>query len=490
MAQLVDAKTAALAGHVLNERAREDFYVFQRRMHPIVTDAEFIDADHGRIISHALQQVADGKTRRLLIAVPPRHFKSHLASITFPAFMLGQDPSLRIITASYGSDLANEFSGKCRLVLQSPQYQAIFPGSKLRKALPPIDNLELTAGGRRFATSIGGTLTGMGADVLILDDPIKAADAASRTTRDTAFEWLKSSAMTRFDKPAEGAVVVIMQRLHQDDVIGRLKAEGGWTLIELPTRFDTKRVFPIGDQWEMTFEAGDVLFPERFSADVLDTLRNELGEAAFNAQYLQKPTPPGGHLFKLHKFGRFDWTPSVRRADYEALILSHDPGVSADPSSDFSALTVWGVRGPDLFLLRADRGRWTYKEQLEKLTSYRAKCDALFIERSHIGIALMEEMATISEGVEGLFGFSPKFDKTARAETAAYLVEKGRLHLPKEAPWLEAFEQELADFPFGKHDDWVDSVSQLTWKLTKNPPVKPRLSAYRGELEARVTISG
>ena len=486
----IDAKQAALAQQFLNEQARESFHAFQRRVLPLVTDVSYVDADHIAIISHALQDVADGKVRRLLLATPPRHGKSYLSSIAFPAYVLGRNPSLRVITASYGSDLAYEFSGKCRQILQAPQYQAIFPGAKLRKALPPVDDLELTAGGRRFATSIGGTLTGMGADILILDDPIKAADAASQTVREGAFEWLKASAMTRFDKPAEGAVIVIMQRLHQDDVIGRLKAEGGWTLIELPARFDTKRTYKIPNDWDLTFSAGEILFPQRFNEAVLDELRKELGDAAFNAQYLQRPTPPGGHLFKLDRFGRVDLEVNHYRDQYEAFILSHDPGVSADPASDYSALTVWGVRGPDLFLLIAQRGRWTYKQQLERLTQYRKKCDALIVERAHIGIALLEDMATAPEGQKGLFGFNPKFNKTARAETAAYLVEKGRLHLPREAPWLAAYEQELADFPHGGHDDWVDSTSQLTWKLMKDPPAKPKLSAYKTELIAHVSGFG
>jgi len=222
---------ASLGLKLLQKGAADHFTHFQRQMHPIVSSEAYINAVHMQAISAALQKVAVGETRRLLIAVPPRHFKSYLASVAFPTYLLGLDPSLKIVCASYGSDLADNFASQSRDVLQSPLYRAVFPETRLASKTPPLKKLRTTQNGYRLATSIGGVLTGIGADVVVIDDPMKAADASSNVIRDSVGDWFKQSLMTRFDKPAEGRVVVLMQRLHQDDLIGRLKAEEGWKVL-------------------------------------------------------------------------------------------------------------------------------------------------------------------------------------------------------------------------------------------------------------------
>jgi len=483
---------AALAQRVLDERARVDFRVFQALLHQTVSAEPYIDADHLRAISWKLQQVSEGKIKRLLIAVAPRHFKSYQASVAFPAFMLGLNPSLKIICASYGAELADTFAHQARTILRSPRYETIFPKTLLRAKHPPLHDVRTTAGGYRYTTSIGGPLTGLGADILILDDPLKAAEAGSSTTREAAHEWLKSSAMTRFDRPADGVVIVVMQRLHQDDVLGRLKAEGGWDLLELPAEAPTKMSFETGPSTRVDMMPGDILFPQRFTTQVLEERKRELGEAAFHAQYLQRPTPPGGHLFQMKQFKRFDLDSNKRVDQYEAVILSMDTGVSVAPTADYTASTIWGVRGDEVYLLKAEHGRWDFATQLAHLRKWRAKLSGLLIERSHTGILLMEQLARESGTDDRLIGYTPRLEKFVRAEYAAQQIAKRPVFLPESAPWLETFEQELASFPHGVHDDLVDSVSQFFFVLTHGFPHWIRLGAYppRGLVNAYVLGGG
>ena len=182
----------------------------------------FHPSHHIRAICHQLERVANGECRRLLILMPPRHGKSHCASVAFPAWVLGRDPAKRIINISYGADLAESFAYDSRRLMQSDWHRATFTSSIIDRGKASLDNIRTTAGGFRLATSKGGPLTGKGADILIIDDPSKAADVASETQRDNLWEWFTGTAITRLNKPKEGAVIVVAQRLHVDDLPGRL----------------------------------------------------------------------------------------------------------------------------------------------------------------------------------------------------------------------------------------------------------------------------
>ena len=296
--------------------------------------------------------------------------------------------------------------------------------------------------------------------------------------------------MTRFDKPADGVVIVVMQRLHQDDVLGRLKAESGWDLLELPAEAPTTLTFATGPLTSVTLKPGEILFPERFNAEVLAERRAELGETAFHAQYLQRPTPAGGHLFKMKKFGRFNLATNRQRSQYEKIILSIDTGVSTAPTADYSAISVWGVRGEEIYLIHVERGHWSFAKQLERLTLWRPRVDCLLVERSHTGILLMQHMRADTGSDDKLIGYTPRLEKLVRAEFAAQFVETGRAFLPHDAPWLDTFELELAAFPHGTHDDQVDSFSQLVFKLKVGMPFWLPLKAYPPQGLVHATIYG
>lgn len=468
MSKNLDPQQHELGRKLLYAAADTSFAEFQRLMHPVVSGEPYIKALHLQAIAYALERVAKGECRRLLIAVPPRHFKSYLASVAFPAYLLGKNPGTRIICASYGVDLARTFAVQTRDIMSSPAYQEIFPDAVLVSSKPTAARLQTTRSGYRVATSTQGVLTGLGADVVIIDDPMKASDASSAVVRDAVGEWFKSSLMSRFDKPMESRVVVVMQRLHQDDLIGRLRAEGGWEILELPGETPLALTLNLSAKTAVNLPVGSILFPERFSKEALAKLRADLGESAYAAQILQMPTPAGGHLFDLGMVQRYNWAPKVAPEQFEAVIVSVDCAAAINASSDYTAITTWGVMGKKLYLLHAVRGRWALGEMLSRtgacIDEYKgAKCVAAVIEKGGSGIPLAHELKL--QGRPHIYSWSPKQAKIVRGEFARLMMEKKRLVLPKQAPWLEPIEQELASFPHGTTDDFVDSITQVPWNL-------------------------
>lgn len=452
---------------LLNLVAAGDFATFQRLMHPIVNGGPYVHCRHARALAEVLRKVATGELKRVCVAIAPRHYKSYQASITFPAFLLGMDPSLKIVAASYGQDLAEDFAARSRQIMQSDEYRAVFPDTHLSSKTPAIAKLRTTKGGHRIATSVGGPMTGKGCDVLIVDDPMKAGDANSDLARDTVETWFKSTAITRFDDPATARVVVAMQRLHQDDLIGRLKVDPDWFVLELPAIMPAPMTLDLGLGELVELKTGEILFPEKFDLDLLDKIRGELGEAGFAAQFLQRPTPAGGHLFDLGKAQRFELPAKSNLKPFEAVLISVDCGVAAGQHSDYTAITSWGVSGRQLYLLSATRGRWKLTKTLdvmEDLIKRMAHPNRhVLIEAGGSGTPLYHMLE--ERGHEHVWIWHPKNNKEARADFANLRIEQGVVLLPEDAPWLDEFEMELSTFPHGKNDDYVDSFTQVPWNM-------------------------
>ncbi|MGA8155290.1 MAG: terminase family protein, partial [Rhodoplanes sp.] len=364
--------------------AQENFYGFYRLMAPVLLPGEvFSDARHFRVLARKFEQVAQGKLNRLLVAIPPRHGKSLLASVALPAWILGRDPTRKIICASYGELLSKDFSTRTRDLLRSPNYGAVFPGVELDAGGASTVELRTTAKGYRLATTVEGAVTGKGAHFIIIDDPLKAVEAESETVRNDVYEWTRGSLMSRFDKPAEGAMIVIHQRLHQDDLIGRLRADGGWEYLEMPGEGLQSQQFDLGGGEVWDFKPGDLLYPEHFDRAALDQLRFDLGEAQFNAQILQRPTPPGGNLFKLRHFQRYATVPQP----VEAIVQSWDPAMTDLETSAFTVCTTWGILGRLLYLIDVFRKRLDFYQIEPAIVSMRTKYNAtaVVVESSGVG---------------------------------------------------------------------------------------------------------
>ena len=361
-------------------------------------------------MARALEKVGTGETRRLLIAIPPRHGKSILASVALPAWILGRDPTRKIICASYGDQLSRDFSNRFRDLLWSPQYQAIFPGMQIDAGGASLAEVRTNAKGYRLATTVQGPATGKGAHFTIVDDPFKAAEAASESTRNAVYDWFKGSLMTRFDKPAEGAMVVVQQRLHQDDLIGRLRDEGGWDYLEMPGECVERQVFDLGDGETWAFNPGDLLFEERFNRAALEQLFWDLGEGPYNAQILQRPSPPGGALFKLKHFQRYETAP----LRYEAIHQSWDPAIVDTETAAFSVCTTWGIIGRKLYLLDVLRKRLDFHKIEPAILHMKEKYNAssVVLETSGVGIAIGN--AIVQRPGHGL-GCTPTTQNSARS---------------------------------------------------------------------------
>ena len=269
--------TAALANFPLDALLRADFGAFvHKTFQTLNPGATFLNNWHLQAIGHYLNGCRAGTTRRLVITMPPRSLKSVCASVAFPAFLLGHDPSQRIIAVSYAGDLAAKHSRDFRKVIGEAWYQRIFPGLQLSKDTEM--EVETARGGLRFATSVGGALTGRGGDVIIVDDPLKPDEALSQSSRDRVNRFFGETLYSRLDSKANGVIIVVMQRLHEEDLAGFVLRQPGWTHLNLPAIATTDEVIPIGNGRTHTRKAGEALHSAREPLDVLETMKTDARE--------------------------------------------------------------------------------------------------------------------------------------------------------------------------------------------------------------------
>lgn len=289
----------------LDAQTATDFQRFLERVLGTVNPlAPFAPNWHLQVIGAYLAAAARGEITRLIINLPPRMLKSTLVSVAWPAWLLGHDPGVRIMTASYAQSLAVKHSMDCRTVMQAAWYRRVFPETCLSAEQNEKAKFATTAGGYRLATSVGGAATGEGGTILIVDDPLNARQAAQPLTRAAANRWFDQTFVTRLDDKRAGAIVVVMQRLHSEDLSGYLLAKGGWEHVCLPAIAPVKTVVAFGD-CRHERAAGEVLHAAREPLALLERTKRELGSAAFNAQYQQAPVMEEGALVKPGWFGRF-----------------------------------------------------------------------------------------------------------------------------------------------------------------------------------------
>ncbi|HTD84824.1 MAG TPA: hypothetical protein VK648_13635, partial [Gemmatimonadaceae bacterium] len=266
--------------------------------------------------------------------------KSIAASVSLPAFVLGHQPHRRIICVSYASDLARKMSNDFRAVLESDWYRAIFPMTRIGRFKDSEIEMETTERGFRLATSIGGTLTGRGGDLVIIDDPLKPIDALSETKRMSANQWFANTLLSRLDDKRTGAIVIVMQRVHLDDLTGFvLGGEDEWTVMSLPAIAEHEETIPLGRGRFHLRKTGEALWPEREPLDVLDNLRLQLGSDIFSAQYQQSPVPPGGAMIKREWVMRYAEPPPP--SSVWCTLQSWDTAMKGGPDNDWSVCTTW-----------------------------------------------------------------------------------------------------------------------------------------------------
>lgn len=453
---------------------RSDLLAFVHRCFQQVNPGETFSQEwYLEAIVRMLEQVRRGEIKRLIINLPPRSLKSIIASVAFPAFVLGHDPRLKLICASYSSDLAMKHAADCRAVITSDWYRGMFPdmriGSKDTQA-----ELTTAARGGRLTTSVGGTLTGRGGDIVIIDDPMKAQDAHSEAERSKVNQWITGTVLSRLNDKRTGAIIVVMQRVHMDDLTGHLLREGGedWTLLSLPAIAEAEEDIPLLRGRVYRRKVGEAL-SLREPVTVLEALKRDMGSDVFQAQYQQDPVPPGGVMIKREWLQYYDALPADRHL--WQTVQSWDTAAKGGPQNDWSVCTtwLWSLQDARWYLTDVWRGRVDYPTPKAKVISHAEAHQAtqVLVEEASTAIGLCQEL---KYKVRGLTPVKPDLDKRFRLSVASAKIQAGQVLFPQRAPWLSDFLTELLSFPNGRHDDQVDSLSQI---LVHH---KDQLATWRG----------
>lgn len=423
---------------------------------------------HIDAISDKLELVRRGEIKRLIICVPPRSMKSIICSVAFPAFMLGHDPTKRIIAISYGADLAVKLNNDCREVMNSSWYRQIFTQTKISRQKNTESEFATTRSGYRIASSIKGSLTGRGGDILILDDIIKPTDVFSDNKRNEVNEAFFNTILSRLNDKRTGAIIIVMQRLHEDDLVGRLLREqpGEWTVVSLPAIAEQEERIEIGEGLYHVRRVGDVLHEAREPRSVLDSLKAQLGSTVFAAQYQQSPIPRDGAMIKRAWIRRYDQLP--QRNSSTRVLQSWDPALQENEHADFSVCTTWVYQDKRYYLDDVFRARIDYPTLKAQAISLAAthKPNVILIEDAGIGTALAKELQRLGLPAKAV---KPEFDKRTRMAIQLAKIEGGLVFFPNRPPWPDDVEAEVFSFPSGRHDDVVNSMSQaLAYPIATN----------------------
>ncbi len=452
---------------VVRALLRTELAFFIRKVFATVSPGEtYLHNWHVDAIAHQLMRVHNGESRRLLINQPPRSLKSICVSVAYVAWLLGHDPTRRIIVASYSGDFAAELHRQFRMVITSPWYAEVFP--ELRFAKETGLELVTSRGGSRYATSIGGTLTGRGADLIIVDDPLNANEVYSETARRRVIEWYGGSLVSRLNDKEKGAIIVVMQRLHEDDLAGHLLQQTGWNHLNLPAIALEDETIELGFRTHLR-RSGDILHPERESREALEAIKAEVGSLLFSAQYQQQPVPLEGNLIWRSWFQAYDDLPAGPSTT--RIVQSWDVATMTNDRNDYSVCTTWLIHKKDVYLVHVYRGRLGFPALRLKVIAMATDHSAtkILIEDAGPGIGLLQDLrATMPSGMTRPIGVKPEGSKVDRMVAQSAKIEAGHVYLPKSAPWLGDFLTELLAFPIGRHDDQVDSVSQFLRWLQKD----------------------
>lgn len=459
---------------------RHDFVAFLHRSFcELNPQTEFLLAPYIQLMASHLEDCRIGKIRRLIVNLPPRSLKSHTISIAFPAWLLGHNPAAQIIAASYGQDLADKLARDTRTVMEADWYRKFFSTRlSTRKA---VNDFATSAGGTRMATSVGGVLTGRGADFIILDDPMKPTEAVSEAGRNAVNEWYDNTLLSRLNDKRTGCIILVMQRLHQNDLVGHVLAQDDWTVLSFPAiaeepesvTFDT----PFGRR-RFTRQSGEALHPQREPVQVLEAMRRRIGLYNFSCQYQQRPIPVSGNLVK-REWLRF-YRPDDLPREFPRIVQSWDTAAKTSELNDFSVCSTWGDAGDKFYLLDVFRRRLNFPDLKRAIIAQGEKfdADAIVIEDKSSGTQLIQDLR--NDRVMNVFEYKPPpgADKVMRLHACSDRFESGRVLLPTHAPWLDDYIVELIGFPGAKHDDQVDSTTQALAYMRKPDLVATFIKAY------------
>ena len=480
------------------EKAKTNFLDFVNKMWP-----DFVMGRHHKIMAEAFERVARGESKRLIINMPPRHTKSEFASYLLPAWFLGQFPHKKVIQTSHTAELAVGFGRKVRNLVNQAEYKDVFPQTALQADSKAAGRWNTSKGGDYFAIGVGGAVTGKGADLLIIDDPHSEQEATLAETSpdiyDKTYEWYTSGPRQRL-QPG-GAIIIVMTRWSKRDLTGQvirssMQRDGEeWEIIEFPA------IMP----------SGNAVWPEFWSLEELSNLRNELPHSKWMAQYQQEPTSEASAIVKRDWWREWE---GERPPPCDFILMSWDTAFEKNNRADYSACTVWGVfyqaaDHPDeyesveevdrvkqslgtpqanIILLNAVRDRLEFPE-LKRLVLEEYKewePDSIIIEKKASGAPLIYELRSMGVPVQE---FTPTRgnDKISRLNAVSDIFASGRVWYPP-TRWAEEVIEEVASFPAGEHDDYVDSTSMALMRFRKGGYIQTALDEpedYYGTKEYR-----
>ncbi len=458
---------------VLRALLRKDLSSFiQRTLSTVDPGAHYQHNWHIDAIAHQLERVSNGEVKRLIITIPPRCLKSISASVAFPAWLLGHRPSVNLLAVSYAEGLSEKLALDCKRVIEANWYRNVFPATRITQGRTARSDFATSRGGGRFSTTVGGTVTGRGGDIIIIDDPHKPEDAASDVKRGRVTDWYRSTLLSRLNDPVNSAIILIQQRVHEADLAGTLLEQDGWVHLDLPAIAEDLATIDLGWRGQLQRESGHLLHPERLSQALLESRKAELGSYVFAAQYQQRPAPLGGGIIKWDWFRTYVYAPNQKSGD--RIIQSWDTAAKAEDSNDWSVCTTWLVSGNQAWLLDVYRVKLEYPDLRRKIREKALfwRVQLILIEEAGSGIQLIQDLR--HEGQFSVKGVIPKDDKATRLLSVSHLVEGGQIAIPEDAPWLAPFHREVTLFPNGRHDDQVDSLSQFL-KWMAEPRGRPRI---------------
>jgi predicted phage terminase large subunit-like protein len=451
-----------LAERKKSASARDDLIEFCKAMQP-----DYKVGKHHRILADLLMQLAEGRQDRVCVNIPPRHGKSQLVSIYFPAWFIGRHPNKKVLMVSHTTDLAVDFGRKVRNLIDTDTYRKIFPTVTLAADSKSAGRWNTNVGGEYFACGVGSALAGRGADLLLVDDPHNEQDIINGNfdVFDKAYEWFTYGARTRL-MPG-GRVAIIQTRWHLDDLTGRVlkdmslnEAADQYEVVEFPAILEVKKDGKVTEK---------ALWPEFFDLDALSRTKASMPLFQWNAQYQQNPTAEEAALVKR------EWWKIWKKEDppsCEYIIMSLDAAAESHNRADFTALTTWGVffneeaSAYHIILLNSIKRRVEFPELKrlahEEYTEWEP--DSFIVEKKSSGVALYQELRRMGVMVQEFTPHRGTGDKMARLNSVADIVQSGLVWVP-ETRWAEELVEEVAGFPFVSHDDLVDATVMVLMRF-------------------------
>ena len=458
----MNAQSSDSTKAIIDALSRENLYAFLVGAFPILCPGERLArALYLEAMCFALQGVAAGQCQRLMISVAPRHLKSICGSVLLPAFVLGRDPTQKILVVSYGKDLAREHAEQFRRLVTSPFYKRLFPGMNIDPKHNRFDHMKTTVGGGRKSSSIGGSVTGFGANLIVIDDLGKPSEMRHDTYRQELRDYFDQTLFSRLNDKRTDRIVSIQQRLHPDDFSAYMLEKETFEHLCLPSVAEIPEDIPLYNHRVFNRRIGDLLSPEREPQEVLDRIKADIGTYAFQAQYQQNPSESESEFLSMSDLHLVDTLPDenvfVRR------VQSWDTAAKDGPRCDYSVGMTFGWHSIEKrwFILDIIRKRMDYSEL--KATVLRERklwyADKVLIEASAMGNALLQEFRKEVAGVyQAINVMNSKLD---RFIPHTDWIKSGHLVIPSDKPWFDTFRRELLAFPDATNDDQVDALTQF-----------------------------